>query len=137
MPSPQQTLETARAAWNAGDLDGYLQLYDDAIVLHGYDPDPMDRTGVRGFYEAIFAGFDSPQLEFHDVLWDRDQCAIRFTMSGRHVGPFHGIEATGQDVALPGITILRFNDAGRCAERWSRADFLGLMMQLGAIPAPA
>jgi hypothetical protein len=26
---------------------------------------------------------------------------------------------------------------GRCIERWSTADMLGLMMQLGAIEAPA
>ena len=137
MPTSQQTLETAVAAWNAGDLDGYLQLYDDAIVLHGYDPDPMDKTTVRGFYEGIFAAFDSPQLAFHEVLWSGDACTIRFTMSGRHTGVFNGIEATGNEIALPGITILRFNDEGRCAERWSQADFLGLMVQLGAIPAPA
>jgi hypothetical protein len=34
---------------------------------------------------------------------------------------------------MPGITILRF-DAGRCVERWSQADFLGLLGQLGVLP---
>ena len=33
------------------------------------------------------------------------------------------------------LTILRFG-AHRCAERWSVADFLGMMIQIGAIPAP-
>jgi hypothetical protein len=26
---------------------------------------------------------------------------------------------------------------GRCVERWSTADMYGLMVQLGAVPAPA
>jgi hypothetical protein len=37
---PQQRLAAAHASWNAGDLDGYLELYDDAIRLHGYSPEP-------------------------------------------------------------------------------------------------
>jgi predicted ester cyclase len=70
------------------------------------------------------------------VLWDGDACTIRFTMSGRHPGEFMGVPATGNDIALPGITILRF--AGdRAVERFSQADMFGLMVQMGAIPAPA
>jgi predicted ester cyclase len=61
---------------------------------------------------------------------------IRFTMSGRHVGEFMGVPPTGRDVALPGITILRFS-GDRVVERFSQADMLGLLVQLGAVPAPA
>ncbi len=38
--------------------------------------------------------------------------------------------------ALPGITILRF-EGDRTAERFSQADMLGLLVQIGAVPAPA
>ena len=136
MPMPQEALTTALDRWNAGDLDGYLRLYDDAIRLHGYSPEPMGKAEVRGFYEQIFAGFERPQLEFHEVLWDGDACTIRFTMTGRHVGEFLGVPGTGTDVAMPGITILHF--AGdRVVERWSQADMLGYLVQVGAVPAPA
>jgi predicted ester cyclase len=57
-------------------------------------------------------------------------------MTGRHVGEFMGVPATGNDIALPGITILHF-DGDRVVERFSQADMLGLMVQMGAIPAPA
>jgi predicted ester cyclase len=136
MTKAQDALAAAQASWNAGDLDGYLRLYDETIRLHGYAPEPMDKAEVRGFYAAIFAAFAAPQLEFHEVLWDGAACTIRFTMTGRHVGEFMGVPATGNDIALPGITILRF--AGeRVVERFSQADMLGLFVQLGAIPAPA
>lgn len=41
MTAAQETLAAAHASWNAGDLEGYLALYDDAIRLHGYSPHPM------------------------------------------------------------------------------------------------
>jgi predicted ester cyclase len=96
----------------------------------------MDRAEVREFYQAVFAAFDAPQLKFHEVLWDGAACTIRFTMTGRHGGEFMGVPATGSHIALPGITALHF--AGdRVIERFSQADMLGLMVQMGAIPAPA
>jgi hypothetical protein len=44
--------------------------------------------------------------------------------------------ASGNDIALPGITVLHFEGA-RAVERFSQADMLGLMVQMGAILAPA
>jgi predicted ester cyclase len=96
----------------------------------------MDKAEVRGFYEGIFRAFDSPKLEFHETLWDGDVCAIRFTMTGRHVADFMGVPATGSEIALPGITILHFR-GNRVIERFSQADMLGLLVQIGAVPAPA
>jgi hypothetical protein len=98
----QDVLALAQASWNAGDLDGYLELYDEGIRLHGYAPEPMDRAEVRTFYQAVFAAFDAPQLESHEVLWDGAACTIRFTMTGRHGGEFMGVPATGTTSRSPG-----------------------------------
>jgi predicted ester cyclase len=136
MASPQDVLSAAVTSWNAGDLDGYLSLYDERIRLHGYSPEPMGKDEARGFYEGIFSAFDAPKLEFHEALWDGAACTIRFTMTGRHVGDFMGVPATGTEIALPGITILHFKDS-RVVERFSQADMLGLLVQIGAVPAPA
>jgi predicted ester cyclase len=129
-------VERAREAWNAGDLDGYLQLYDDSIKLYGYSPEPLDRTAVRGFYDDIFRAFPGPQLTFHDVFGAGDRIGIVFTMTARHEGEFLGVGPTGREIALDGITVLRFEN-GKCVERWSQADMLGLLVQLGAFPPPA
>ena len=136
MPAPQEALSAAVESWNAGDLDGYLRLYDEGILLYGYSPEPMDKAQVRGFYEGIFSAFGTPKLRFDEVLWDGDACAIRFTMTGRHVQEFMGVPATGTTITLPGITILHFR-GDKVTERFSQADMLGLLMQIGAIPAPA
>jgi predicted ester cyclase len=136
IPTPPEALSAAVERWNAGDLDGYLALYDESIVLHGYSPEPMFKAEVRAFYEGIFSAFGTPKLEFHEVLWDGDACAVRATMTGRHVGEFMGVPATGTEIAMPVITILHF--AGdRVTERFSQTDMLGLLVQIGAVPAPA
>ncbi len=136
MPTPQEALARAAGRWNAGDLEGYLTLYDERIRLHGYSPEPMDKTQVRAFYQSIFRAFGNPQLEFHETLWSGEAAVIRFTMTGRHMDEFMGVPATGTPIALPGLTILHFS-GDRCVERFSQADMLGLLMQIGAVPAPA
>src|SRR3977135_3447423 len=98
MATPQQSLDAAFQSWNAANLDGYLELYDDEIRLHGYSPEPMGKTEVRDFYEGIFRAFDSPKLDFHETLWQGDTCAIRFTMIGRHVAEFMGVPPTGTEI---------------------------------------
>jgi predicted ester cyclase len=131
----EANLERAVAAWNAGDLPGYLELYDEAITLHGYAPVPLDKQAVRAFYESVFAAFDQPQLVFHERLSDEERICVRFTMTGTHNGEFMGIPPTGRPVALEGMTILHFQN-GKCVERWSNTDMLGLLSQLGAVPPP-
>jgi predicted ester cyclase len=47
-----------------------------------------------------------------------------------------GVPATGRPYVFEGITIMRFR-GDQVVERWTTADFLGLLVQLGAVPAPA
>jgi predicted ester cyclase len=135
MSDQSNALQAALERWNAGDLAGYLNLYDERIRLYGYAPAPLGKEEVRAFYQAIFDAFDGPQLEFHETLWEGERCAIRFTMSGTHVGAFMGAPATERPVTLPGITILHF-EGPRVLERHSSADMLGLLVSLGAVPVP-
>jgi steroid delta-isomerase-like uncharacterized protein len=128
-------LHRAGERWNAGDLAGYLALYGPDAVVHGYPGVAPGLASIRRFYEAFWAAFPGSRLRVEDVLAEGDRLAVRFVVEGTHGGPFQGIPPTGQPVRLPGITILRFT-GGRCVERWSQADFLGLLQQLGAIPGP-
>jgi predicted ester cyclase len=128
-------LHRAIDAWNAGDLDGYLDVYDDGVRLHGYAPEPMDKTGVRDFYSMILRAFPGSQLTLDEELVDGERVALRFTQRGVHEGEFMGLAATGRAFALTGQTVLHFAH-GRVIERWSTADMLGLLGQLGAMPAP-
>lgn len=131
----QAVLETARDEWNRGNLEGYLQLYAADAVLHGYAGVGPGLANIRQFYEAFFVAFPDAKLTFADTFAAEDRVACRFVVEATHGGVFQGIGPTGKRITIPGITILRFEEA-KCVERWSQADFLGLLAQLGAIPAP-
>ena len=140
MSTNSDNLKTAVAAWNAGDLDSYLALYDEQIQLRGYTPAPLDKPGVRGFYQMIHstltaAGTKSPTLQLEEVIEQGDRIAARFVLTGEHRGPFMGVPTTGRSITLSGITIMHFRD-GRVTERWATADMLGLLVQIGAWSPP-
>jgi hypothetical protein len=46
-----------------------------------------------------------------------------------------GIPATGKRITMTGITIARVA-AGKITELWIESDQMGLMQQLGVVPAP-
>ncbi|HZU76247.1 MAG TPA: ester cyclase, partial [Dehalococcoidia bacterium] len=62
--------------------------------------------------------------------------ATRFMAHGTHQGLFFGIPPTGKPVEVGGIAIDRFA-AGKLVESWLVYDRLGLLQQLGAVPAGA
>ena len=84
MATPRDALSDAQARWNAGDLDGYLELYDERTVLH--------------------------ELRARSPWATTSRC--------------------------PGSRSCT-SQGGRVVDRFSQADMLGLMVQMGAIPAPA
>ena len=60
---------------------------------------------------------------------------VRYTFRGTHTGNFMGIAPTGKQVTQTGITIIRFAN-GKAVEQWANSDDLGLLQQLGVVPAP-
>jgi predicted ester cyclase len=136
MDSNAQRYRDAIARFNAGDLPGYIDFYDDSVVFGGVTPEPMDKEGVRAFHEQFVAAFPGAQCEVTELVEVDDRLAARLLLHLRHEGPFMGVEPTGRDAVLAITTLFTIRD-GRCVERWSTADMLGLMMQLGAVEAPA
>ena len=47
-----------------------------------------------------------------------------------------GIPATGKPIAVEALSVFRIAD-GKIAEEWTVWDALGLLQQIGAVPAPA
>jgi steroid delta-isomerase-like uncharacterized protein len=121
---------------NMADRTGYFQLYHSDCVLHGYPPGlSPGLEGAKQFYHSLWNAFPDSNLVIEDVIAEGDRVACRYILHGTHKADFMGIPASGTKIALRGMTILRFVN-GKCAERWQALDELGLMQQLGAIPAP-
>jgi hypothetical protein len=135
-----EVFNSAIRSWNAGDLDGYLSMYDESVALHGYSPEPLNKAGVIARYTNIWAnlsmpGCKGPLLAISDVFEADDRVVSRFTMSGVQSGSFMNFAPTGKRYDLPGITILKFHD-GKVIERWSCTDRLKQLMQLGVFQVP-
>jgi len=97
---------------------------------------PTDRDGHRGAVEFFAASFPDWTEQVEDIFGEGDRVAGRMTAGGTHTGEFQGIEPSGKRITITGIGIMRFKD-GMVAESWWEFDAIGLMTQLGAIPAPA
>jgi steroid delta-isomerase-like uncharacterized protein len=106
----------------------------DSLEFHGSGLAPgLDM--VKQWLTTFAAAFPDGHQIIEDIVAEGDRVVARITFTGTHQGEMQGIPATGKTVSMPGITIFRL-DNGKIAEGWVANDHLGMMQQLGAIPAP-
>jgi len=110
------------------------EFLSESIELHGSGLAP-GLEAVKQFFTAFTTSFPNGQTIIEDVVAEGNRVVARITFKGTHQGAIQGIPATGKMVNLPGITIFRM-DNGKIAEGWMVNDNLGMMQQLGVIPAP-
>jgi predicted ester cyclase len=94
------------------------------------------REGIKQFAFGFRAALPEIQITVDDLLAEGDKVIWRWTAGGTHQGPLMGIPTSAKRVAFSGITIDR-PVGGEIVERWNQAGPLGLLQQIGAIPAPA
>jgi steroid delta-isomerase-like uncharacterized protein len=121
---------------SAGDIDGFGDLIADDFVEHEETPglEPT-KEGVKQFFHMYRAAFPDLRMEPQDVLASGDKVVARARATGTNQGEFMGMPATGKSVDVQLIDIIRFGDDGLAREHWGVFDALGMMQQLGAIPA--
>ena len=74
------------------------------------------------------------QITVKQQLAEGDLVATRWSGRGTHEGELMGIEPTGKQVTVSGLTISRL-EGGKIVEEFQNWDTFGLMQQLGAIKA--
>jgi steroid delta-isomerase-like uncharacterized protein len=109
-------------------FDRYLAHQPDGSVL---ERGPEDVKRFMGEFRSAFPDFHST---IEDQIAEGDKVVTRWRMRGTHRGEFRGIAPTGKELDITGIGIFRFSD-GKVVESWDNFDQLGMMRQLGAIPA--
>jgi steroid delta-isomerase-like uncharacterized protein len=91
--------------------------------------------GLEPFKQLLsmyFTAFPDLYLTIEDTIAEGDRVVVRFTARGTHKGDFMGIPPTGKQVAVTGISIMRFAN-GKALEEWVNQD---LMQQLGVVTVP-
>jgi steroid delta-isomerase-like uncharacterized protein len=122
---------------NAGDVDGFSEMLADDFVEHEETPGlAPTKEGVTEFFRMYIAAFPNLRMDAEDVLASGDKVVARVRVTGTHEGEFMGMPATGKDVDVQAIDIVRFGDDGLAREHWGVFDVMGMMQQLGVVPGP-
>ena len=127
----------AEEVWNRGNIDQIDKLLAEDYQ-HGSPPPGMspDREGFKQFASMAHSAFPDYQLEVEDTLAQGDKVVQRWTVHATHEGEFMGVPPTGNDVTFTGTSIYQIED-GKIVKDWTRADMMGLMRQIGAVPERA
>jgi steroid delta-isomerase-like uncharacterized protein len=122
--------------WNQGNLAAVDEIYAATYVNH--DPANPGIEGLAGQKQLIRTyrtAFPDTHFKIEEQIAEGDKVVTRWTATGTHRGDLMGIAPTGKQARVSGINIDHIAD-GKIQESWSNWDTLGLMQQLGVVPAP-
>lgn len=121
--------------WNKGKLDLFDDVISPDVIPHTSNPKVTNAESMKQALTMIRNAFADFRFTLDDELAVDGKVVHRWTISGTHQGELQGIPATGKDLVFSGITILRLS-GGKIVEFWTQSDTMGMMQQLGAVPAP-
>ena len=123
-------------AMNQQNLAVFDELYTPDIVVHSVLMTTQGREAYKQALSESFTAFPDTQITIEDQIAEGNKSVVRFTESGTHQGDLMGIKASGKRFHGTGISIARHDANGKTAEVWISFDFLGMLQQLGVVPAP-
>ena len=121
---------------NQGKMELYSEFMAENVL--GYDAtDPEPKVGFENVKQVMIlfhTAFPDLQCPLYDILAEGDKVVVRWGLRGTHRDLFMGVPASGKKVDVSGIIIYRLENH-KIIEYWGRFDTLGLMKQVGAVPA--
>jgi steroid delta-isomerase-like uncharacterized protein len=125
-------------AFNQGNLDVVDELVAPNFVGHTslLPEDIQGPEGLKGLFAAFRAAMPDIQHPSWTLIAEGDLVAAHMPVEGTFTNEMMGIPPNGQKVFVWMANIWRIEN-GQAVEWWLNLDTLGLMQQLGAIPATA
>ena len=124
--------------WNQGNLALVDELFTADYMIH--DPQspnfPGGHAAFKQFVTNLRSGFPDIHVTIEDMLAEDDKVVWRWRITGTHNADLMGIPPTGRPVNMTGIVFSRFA-FGKWAEDYVNWDTLGMLQQIGVVPAPA
>jgi steroid delta-isomerase-like uncharacterized protein len=103
---------------SGGDVELAGKLFSDSAVIHSPDGEYAGTEGVGQFLTALRTPFPDAVFTIESMEAEGDMITVVWTMSGTHMGAYRGLPATGADIRLRGLEVLRF-DNYLIVEQWS------------------
>lgn len=119
--------------WNKGDKAAMRDVIADKCRYH----DPAF-PGVQNLPEHIAtcrSAFPDLRFTIEDMIGERNEVVIHWTVRGTQKGPFLGIQPTNRACTVSGTSISRI-EGGKLVEHWADWNVMTLMEQLGVAAAP-
>ncbi len=121
-------------AINQRDESVFEEFIDPTYVNYDMPMPEPGPTGMRALMGGFFAAFPDMRIIVEQTIGEADLVCTRGHFEGTHDGDFMGVPATGKTVNVNYMDMWRIAE-GKAIENWVRLDMLGLMQQLGVVPA--
>lgn len=131
-------IEKYVTVWDQIVNEGKLELFNDSnftenIVIHASPQDVVGLEAVSDYYANYLTGFSNIKFTVRDCFGQGNKIVKHWIFEGTHTGDFFGIAATGKNVKVDGVTLVRM-EGDKIAEEQDFFDNLEFMQQLGLIP---
>jgi len=119
---------------NKGKLDEINETnFDKNITLITSPENIVGIEGFKDYYKNYLVGFSNITFTIVDVFGQGDQIVKHWNFKGTHSGEFFGIPASGNNVDIDGVTLVKMEN-GKIAQEQDFLDNLAFFQQLGLIP---
>ena len=120
--------------WNKGNLPVADELFAENYSHHDSSTPEFGRGPQSEKKRATLyrTAFPDVRLMIEDIIAEGETVTARWYCKGTHKGDLGGIEPTGKQFTISGISVARFTN-GKMEEGWVNWDALGLMQQLGVV----
>ena len=122
--------------WNQGRMEAIDEMASPDVIGHGQAQHDTD-VGLhefRNFAVGLRSAFPDMKVVIDQTLEQGDKVVARWTSTMTHTGEFLGFPASGKKATVTGTSIQRIV-GGKIVEGWDNWDQLGLLVQIGAVPA--
>ncbi len=127
-----------REAYNTNDMEMLAEALAPSFVAHNMMPNvPQTLEGAKMIHSQNRAVFPDAHTTTDDLIAEGDMVVERWTVTMHHTGaPFFvgNLPASGKKIEVGGINTYRIDD-GKIVETWADMDFMGVLQQVGVIPA--
>ena len=116
-------------AWMAKHIAPDFVRHDPGLPFEVRGP-----QGVAALHDAMLPAFPDMALPLEDFVAEGEKVLVRLRVKGTHTGPFGDLPASGRPIDIGVLDLFQIRN-GVLVEHWALLDNLGMMKQLGAIPA--
>ena len=118
-------------AWNQQNLNVVDEIFAPTVIFNGQS---VTREALKQALAGRRVAFPDIQVTVDDQVAEGEKVSTRRTWRATHKGQYRGVAPTGKAVKWTQISVVRFSQ-GKIVEDWAVADELGILQQLGALPA--